>query len=230
MDAWIDSFLNNMELIVLFRVALAIALGFVLGIERELYKRPAGLRTHILVCVASCLVMLVSMYGFESGDPARLASQVVSGIGFLGAGAILRGGRDVKGITTAATIWMSAMLGLACGNGFYFGAIIVVVCSIVILTILRRLETKMTANGKYRSVVYITVKRKDNVISEIKKCLEDSKLQASDVEADLVSQNEDKLIKISIVFEKDSSLDGLYKFADIIEKIMEPIEFRISHE
>ena len=230
MDAWIDSFLNNMELIVLFRITLAVALGFVLGIERELYKRPAGLRTHLLVCVASCLVMLVSMYGFESGDPARLASQVVSGIGFLGAGAILRGGKDVKGITTAATIWMSAMLGLACGNGFYFGAILVSVCSIVILTILRRLETKMTVNGKYRSVVYMTIERSERVVSEIERCLKDCKLQASDVELDLVNESNGKLVKVSIVFEKDSSLDGLYKFADMIENILRPVEFKISHE
>ena len=125
MDAWIDSFLgNSAELTVLFRVALAIVLGFVLGIERELYKRPAGLRTHILVCIASCLIMMVSIYGFDEGDPARLAAQVVSGVGFLGAGAIMREdkGNSIKGITTAATIWMSAMIGLSCGNGFYFGA------------------------------------------------------------------------------------------------------------
>ena len=121
MDAWIDSYLNDyMELMISVRVVLAILLGFVLGIEREMYKRPAGLRTHILVCIASCLIMLVSMYGFDSGDPARVAAQVVSGVGFLGAGAIMREdkGNGIKGITTAATIWMSAMIGLACGNGF----------------------------------------------------------------------------------------------------------------
>ena len=159
MDAWIDSFLNGaIEVTIAFRVFLAIALGFILGLEREMYKRPAGLRTHILVCVASCLIMLVSMYGFESGDPARIAAQVVSGVGFLGAGAIMRGdhGNGVTGITTAATIWVSAMIGLSCGNGFYFGAILVTLCALSILTILRSLESKISNfsknNMRFKSV------------------------------------------------------------------------------
>ena len=157
MDNWIDSFLNNnLELMILVRILLALVLGFALGFERELYKRPAGLRTHVLVCVASCLIMLVSMYGFDEGDPARLAAQVVSGIGFLGAGAILRGDKDIKGITTAATIWMSAMLGLACGNGFYFGSVLVTVFTMIILTIFRRFETRMAASSKYKSKVHMT--------------------------------------------------------------------------
>ena len=175
MDAWIDSFLNNsLELVILVRIVLSVALGFVLGFERELYKRPAGLRTHILVCVASCLIMLVSMYGFDGGDPARLAAQVVSGIGFLGAGAIIRGDKDIKGITTAATIWMSAMIGLACGNGFYFGAIVVTVCALIILTIFRGFETRMAASSKYKSKVFMVIKEQEDLMINIRDYLQES--------------------------------------------------------
>ena len=90
--------------VILFRLILAVILGGAIGIERELHGHPAGLRTHVLVTLASCLAMLVSKYAFNNiGDPGRVAAQVVSGIGFLGAGAIIHDKGDIKGITTAAT-------------------------------------------------------------------------------------------------------------------------------
>lgn len=233
MDAWIDSFLNNyMELTVLVRVLLAIILGFVLGLEREMYKRPAGLRTHILVCMASCLIMLVSMYGFDSGDPGRVAAQVVSGVGFLGAGAIMREdkGNSIKGITTAATIWMSAMIGLSCGNGFYFGAILVTICALVILTILRSLEVKMAASSKYKSKIFLTVKFEENIIKKIKDMLEECNLLVNDFETKIVNYNKEKSLKVIITFERDSSLDRLYEFVGKVESEYIPFELKLSHE
>jgi len=231
MDAWIDSFLNNsQELIILFRIALSVALGFVLGIERELYKRPAGLRTHVLVCIASCLIMLVSMYGFEGGDPARLAAQVVSGIGFLGAGAIIRGDKDIKGITTAATIWMSAMLGLSCGNGFYFGAILVTICSLIILTIFRRFETKMAASSKYKSIVYMVLKEEEELMINIRNYLQECNLLVSDIDTKKITFEKSKAMKIIITFERDSSLNNLYDFIDKVEKNHGSLEVKLSHE
>ena len=229
-DAWINSFLNNQELIILFRIALAVALGFVLGIERELYKRPAGLRTHVLVCMASCLIMLVSMYGFEGGDPARLAAQVVSGIGFLGAGAILRSEKDIKGITTAATIWMSAMLGLACGNGFYFGAILVTIFSLIILTIFRSFETKMAASSKYKSKVYMVLKDEEQLILNIKNYLQECNLTVSDIDTKKVSFEKKSAMKIVITFDRDSNLNSLYDFIDRVEKNHGSLEVKLSHE
>ena len=233
MDAWIDSLLNGyIELTVLVRILMAILLGFILGIERELYKRPAGLRTHILVCMASCLIMLVSMYGFDSGDPARIAAQVVSGVGFLGAGAIMREdkGNGIKGITTAATIWLSAMIGLSCGNGFYFGAILVTICSLIILTILRRFETKISLSSKCKSKIFLVVKEQNEVVCNIRNKLEECGLQVSDIESKIVNVEKEKVIKISITFEKDSSMDSLYKFINKIEEIYTPIELKLSHE
>ena len=233
MDAWIDSFFGDyIEVTISIRVLLSIVLGFVLGLEREMYKRPAGLRTHILVCIASCLIMLVSMYGFDSGDPARIAAQVVSGVGFLGAGAIMREdkGNSIKGITTAATIWMSAMIGLACGNGFYFGAILVTVCAIVILTILRNLETKISASSKYKSKVFLTIGFQDDFSVNIKNILQECNLQINDLESKVVTVAGEKAIRVVITFERDSSLDKLYEFVGKIEQIYTPIELRLSCE
>jgi putative Mg2+ transporter-C (MgtC) family protein len=118
---------------VLLRLSVAAALGGAIGMERELRERQAGLRTHLVVCVGSALFTLVSAYGFHeflvngSGlvrtDPTRIAAQIVSGIGFLGAGAIIRQGLSVRGLTTAATLWLVAAIGMASGAGYYSAAL-----------------------------------------------------------------------------------------------------------
>jgi putative Mg2+ transporter-C (MgtC) family protein len=118
---------------VLLRLVVAALLGGAIGMERELRERQAGLRTHLVVCVGSALFTLVSAYGFHeflvSGgslvrtDPTRIAAQIVSGIGFLGAGAIIRQGLSVKGLTTAATLWLVAAIGMASGAGYYSAAL-----------------------------------------------------------------------------------------------------------
>ncbi|MGI6559248.1 MAG: MgtC/SapB family protein [Limnochordia bacterium] len=110
------------------RLLLATVLGGLVGLERELHGRPAGFRTNTLVCLGSTLVMLVSAYAFAntpgwSYDPGRMAAQVVSGIGFLGAGSIMREGPSIKGLTTAASLWVVAGIGLAVGSGFLFAAV-----------------------------------------------------------------------------------------------------------
>ncbi len=117
---------------VLLRIAIAGALGGAIGAERELRERAAGLRTHLLVAVGSCVFTLVSAYAwhdftFGNGvnfDPTRIAAQIVTGIGFLGAGAIIRQGLSVRGLTTAATLWVVAAIGMAAGAGYYKGAVI----------------------------------------------------------------------------------------------------------
>ncbi|SCG83408.1 putative protein yhiD [Proteiniborus sp. DW1] len=125
---------------VVTRLILSVILSGIIGIERESIKRPAGLRTHILVCVGSTLVMLTSIFIFDmfkeqtSLQPDRLGAQVISGIGFLGAGTIIRQGDTVRGLTTAASLWAVACIGIAVGAGFYLGAIITV--SLVLITLL----------------------------------------------------------------------------------------------
>ena len=138
---------------VLLRVVLAGVLGGALGAEREIREREAGLRTHMLVSIGAALFTLVSAYGFSdfhfsnaSGityDPTRIAAQVVTGIGFLGAGAIIRQGLSVRGLTTAASLWVVAAIGLATGAGYYSAALVTTVVVLVSLWPLRILAFRL---------------------------------------------------------------------------------------
>lgn len=138
--------LSNLDMI--GRLLAAALLGSVIGFERERLLWPAGIRTHMLVCTGACLFMVVSAYGFQNAtqmahvvlDPSRIAAQVVSGVGFLGAGAILLKGNIVRGLTTAASIWAVAALGLAAGGGLYFAAGAATVIILVILAGIKPLE------------------------------------------------------------------------------------------
>lgn len=137
---------------IIFRLLLATVIGGVIGIEREANKRPAGLRTHILVCVGSTLIMMVSLYAMPaSADPSRIAAQVVSGIGFLGAGTILITGNVVKGLTTAASLWVCAGIGLAIGAGFYLAGLVTAAIVLVSLAALSRVE-KNIVRGANRTI------------------------------------------------------------------------------
>jgi len=134
---------------IIIRLVLAVLLGGVVGFERESHRRPAGFRTHILVCVGSALVMMVSAYGFTDFqgylvDPSRIAAQVVTGVGFLGAGTILRHGSTITGLTTAASIWIVSGIGLAIGIGFYLGAVVATLMALVSLVMLRSIEGPLT--------------------------------------------------------------------------------------
>ena len=134
-------------LAVVLRIFTAVLFGGAIGLERGMKNRPAGLRTYMLVCVGSCLIMLTNQYLFQvsgAGDPMRLGAQVVSGIGFLGAGTIIVTRRSqIKGLTTAAGLWSSAGLGLALGIGFYEAAIVGAVAIFVIMTLLQRMDDKL---------------------------------------------------------------------------------------
>ncbi|HDN86073.1 MAG: hypothetical protein DRP68_05580 [Candidatus Omnitrophota bacterium] len=138
--------LNNSQIV--WRLILAFFLGSIIGLEREKKGRSAGFRTHILVCTSSCLIMLVSLYMYElfrdkiSLDPARIAAGVVTGVGFLGAGAIIRSSKAVRGLTTAASVWVSAAIGLAVGCGFYVGAILTTGIAFLALAFLKVVENK----------------------------------------------------------------------------------------
>ncbi|MDQ0395482.1 MgtC/SapB family protein [Labrys monachus] len=150
--------LANTELFI--RLLLAAALGSVIGFERERLLWAAGLRTHMLVCVGSSLIMIVSAFGFSDIvnnphvvlDPSRIAAQVVSGIGFLGAGTILLRGEVVKGLTTAASLWSVAAIGLAVGGGLYTAALSTTVIILVILAGIKPLEERFRAQMAVRTI------------------------------------------------------------------------------
>ena len=137
---------------VLLRLFVAAALGGAIGLERELRERQAGLRTHLVVCVGSALFTLVSAYGFSDWgvrvDPTRIAAQIVTGIGFLGAGAIIRQGLSVRGLTTAATLWLVAAIGMATGAGYWARALITTFGALLILGPLRTIAFRSL--GRFR--------------------------------------------------------------------------------
>jgi putative Mg2+ transporter-C (MgtC) family protein len=134
------------------RLGLAAIAGAAIGLEREMRAHPAGLRTHLLVAVGSCLFALVSAYGFEAlaegraavqADPSRIASNIVTGIGFLGAGTIIRDGGSVRGLTTAASLWIVAALGMAIAFGMYFATGVAGVITLVSLWALRPVRRRL---------------------------------------------------------------------------------------
>jgi putative Mg2+ transporter-C (MgtC) family protein len=140
------------QLEILLRLAVALSAGAMIGFERSYQGRPAGFRTHALVCTASCLLMLVTAYETQwmhlTGDqvrldPTRMAQGIMTGIGFLGAGVIVREGLSVRGLTTAASIWMTATIGILAGIGFYFPLIVGVVITLGVLALFRLIEEKM---------------------------------------------------------------------------------------
>src|SRR6478672_2771654 len=150
-----------LHLDLLARLALAIILGGAIGLERELKGKPAGLRTNILICMGATLLTDVSLSigvtgaGTRVGDPARLAAQIVSGVGFLGAGTIMQSSGMVTGLTSAATIWVVAAIGIAVGSGNYVGAAGACALVTVVLAWLGRVEHRIK---RFRRVVHLTVR------------------------------------------------------------------------
>jgi putative Mg2+ transporter-C (MgtC) family protein len=143
---------------VLIKMALALVCGGILGVERERKKRPAGFRTYMLVCVGATLAMMTNQYIFElygTGDPSRMGAQVISGIGFLGAGTIITTVHNrVKGLTTAAGLWAAASIGLALGVGFYVGAIFGTIVIFFAMVSLHRFERRVVTSTKI-ALVYM---------------------------------------------------------------------------
>ena len=139
-------------LAIALRILTAVILGGLIGLERGLKNRPAGLRTYMLVCVGACLVMLTNQYIYQvfgTGDPTRMAAQVISGIGFLGAGTIVvTRHSQIKGLTTAAGLWTAAGVGLALGIGFYEAALIGGFAVFTVMTLLQRMDNRMHSATK----------------------------------------------------------------------------------
>lgn len=129
---------------IILRLVVSFLIGALIGLERERHQRPAGLRTHTLVCLASALFAMVSIIAAgANNDPGRIAAQVVTGIGFLGAGTIMRQGSTVRGLTTAASLWMASALGLAVGFGWYVAAILAGLMAFLALTMMKLLEERL---------------------------------------------------------------------------------------
>lgn len=181
------------------KTILALLCGGVIGIERGRKKRPAGLRTYMLVCLGATLVMMTNDYickQYDTGDVARMGAQVVSGIGFLGAGTIITTGHNrVKGLTTAAGLWAAACIGLAIGSGYYEGAVIGTFMIVVIMVVLHSFDRRLLADAKV-VVLYAEVK-KMKVLKHINAFIRERQIIVDDVEVEKTDSTE--VGKISVV-------------------------------
>lgn len=212
----------------LLRLVLACVFGGIIGYERQSRRKSAGLRTNVLVCLGACLIMILSqeiyqhVEGKTNADPARLAAQVVSGIGFLGAGAIMKEGLTVTGLTTAACLWVVAGVGLAVGGGFYSGAFITTALVFVTLGALSRLDNWVDHEKRIGLTIH-TLDKAGQLMS-ISSCLEDLQLTIHGIK---VKADEDEVaaearslyidldvynrrgLKIMVIIEAIRKIDGV---------------------
>jgi putative Mg2+ transporter-C (MgtC) family protein len=165
--------LTHEELVIIVRILGAVVIGAAIGFERTFHGRPAGFRTHALVCVASSLLMIVTVYQNEwmtavpadaiRTDPTRMAQGIMTGIGFLGAGVIFKEGLTVRGLTTAASIWVTAAIGILVGIGFWFAAVLGALATLAILALFRFIENKLPSEFYAHHVLSFA---RDKVMSE----------------------------------------------------------------
>ncbi len=218
---------------VLGKLFIAAILGGIIGWERHKRGRPAGLRTHLLVCIGVTLMMLVSEhiflkyqgYGHDSVlriDPARIAAQVVTGIGFLGAGTIMRSRASIRGLTTAASLWVVAGIGLAVGSGFILPAIFTTGIAMAILTLNNLVEKKMKRN-KYRTIKML-ITGQENFLDDITQVLEDhsvelknykfkKNIQKNEIEYDLDVQYQDEEMLLSATHDVTKTVKDIKSFS-----------------
>ena len=211
------------------RLVLACILGGVIGYERESTNRPAGFRTHILVCVGSALVMITSEFIFEryrgmtNIDPARLGAQVISGIGFLGAGTIIRDGFNVKGLTTAASLWAVSCVGIAAGIGFYEGAIVATLIIYLTLIVLKRMEKHFAKKLHYKTI-HIHSLNIPGQIGLLSNVFENHGVNVKTIEFINDADDTGIIVKFRVIMPEGSSktalIDGLQK-VEGIQKVYE---------
>ena len=219
------------DITLVIRVLSSVLLGFAIGLEREMTNKYAGLRTNILVCLGACLFTIISIYGFpevsvtgdELGtrDTARVAAQVVTGIGFIGGGTVLRHGATVFGLTTAATLWVSASIGMACGAGMYGLALVATVLSILVLVSVRLFEKNVlissTKNTRRLKMSISCLNENSNAIYDY--IIENSK-HLREISRKLNKQD-DNLTKIVVIldFVGRHPIQDLYKTYQKLEGI-----------
>ncbi|MDZ5784553.1 MgtC/SapB family protein [Marinococcus luteus] len=225
---------------ILIRLILAAFLAGVIGIERESKGHPAGFRTHMLVGTGSCLVMLLALFGFQdylnqnenlvAYDPSRLASYVISGIGFLGAGTIIVQGASIRGLTTAASIWIVAAIGLNIGAGMFFAGIAATVLVLTSLIFLNHVD-KWFKNVSDTDVLFIAMNKEANDLGETIQRLESMEVQVQKIKSKEFDEDEAPLLHyyIKIQLPEGIAETELYESLYKVESIKE-IELNPSYE
>ena len=213
----------------LLRLALAAVLGGLIGIERELREREAGLRTHLLVALGSALFTIVGAYGFDAflntgasvvrADPTRIAAQIVTGIGFLGAGAIIRQGLSVRGLTTAATLWVVAAVGLAAGAGYYSVAVITTALVLIALYPLRIIAYKILSRFRPEDgrllVALPAGEPPGRIVDEVER------LGARISSLDVTQEGDRRRLELDVVLPRDTPIPRLVSHIADLENVAE---------
>ncbi len=213
------------------RLLLAAALGGLIGLEREMSQQPAGLRTHIILVLGAALAMCISInlaiqFHTEAtnGDPARLAAQVISGIGFLGAGAIFRLGAGVKGLTTASSLWTAAIIGLAVGAGYYLIGIITTAIVLFVLKALDFVEKKLI-KGRVIRTIFIKGVDRPGFVNEVKSTLTNFGITLKSVNLHTNIKNSEIEIETQAKILPDQDLDAI---VGAVSKMEGLFEFRLQ--
>ncbi len=208
---------------IFLRLTAALVAGGAIGFERERDSQPAGLRTHMILALGAALVMILSIniairFQGQDAEPTRLAAQVVSGIGFLGAGAILRFGFNVKGLTTASTLWTTAMVGMAVGYGYYLVSLFAVVIMLVVLTLVERFEKKFVRVNIMRTVV-IDVHDREGILREVRKTM--TKLADAIIAFNVQKSVKNKHMRLEIIarFNRSEKLEDMMETISSIEGV-----------
>jgi putative Mg2+ transporter-C (MgtC) family protein len=206
------------ELEIIKRLIFSLILSGIIGWEREKEEKPAGFRTHILVSLGSTLFMIISAYAFPNTDPTRIAAQVVTGIGFIGAGTILRNEYSVKGLTTAASIWAVSGIGMAVGAGLYFPAVITTLFILAVLILATKLEKIFI--GSHRDLILkCKIEDKPGVIGEIGTVLGELKVNIKQIGLTSINEN---MAELSLILRLPSKI----KKEEIIERLSKIISVK----
>ncbi len=217
-------------LLIIIALLLSGLLSSFIGLEREVRGRSAGLRTHLLVAVGSCVIMIISVYGFSADwsnrDPARLAAQVVAGVGFLGAGAIIHYAGGIKGLTTASTIWLVMAIGLACGSMNFILAIATTFIVMVVLTTFRQLERKVTKN---HPMIILLSHANRPVLTEVLSIAKQFNVAVNDINTQIIQDGDEE--KIQVIFRLSSNDSQSYidttGFVNELRVKTDPIDIKI---
>jgi len=199
------------EFEIIKRLIFSLILSGIIGWEREKEEKPAGFRTHILVSLGATLFMIVSAYAFPNTDPTRIAAQVVTGIGFIGAGTILRNEHSVKGLTTAASIWAVSGVGMAVGAGLYFPAFFTTLFILAVLILATKLEKVFI--GSHRDLILkCKIEDKPGVIGEIGTILGELKVNIKQIGLNSINEN---IAELNLILRLPSKI----KMEEIVEKL-----------
>src|SRR6266508_3687550 len=226
--------MTNEVLIIVFRILAALVVGALIGFERSFHGRPAGFRTHALVCVASALLMLVTVYQSEwmtavpldaiRTDPTRMAQGIMTGIGFLGAGVIFKEGLTVRGLTTAASIWVTAAIGILVGIGFWFAAIVGAVAVLVVLALFRFIERRLPSEF-YAHHMLRFLRERVMAEDDLRKLIGDHGFTIANLSCRLIEGGQQFEYRMTI---KSQDRRNAEKLSVHLRSLSEVVEFRIA--